>query len=221
MRYVSWAAFYEGGSDALYFDILFPRLIRDIVAREGTDVVEVPDIPAVKLGQQGRGIAHVAAEACAFRDAFDILFIHADTGGRAQESRLDDRASAYCLALAERCAWPKGQCITVSPRHETEAWLLADGLAVTDALGYCGSPNEIGLPEQAQDAERLHDPKQTLRDAIERVAGRRRSQSVSNIFPAVAQRQRLDELRRSRSFRDFETQLRQCLTALQCLPQVN
>ena len=146
MRYVSWAAFYEGTSDALYLDVLLPRVIRDLIASEGYDPIEVPDVPAVKLGAHSRDVEKVAAEACAFQSAYDVVFIHSDTGGRGLERGLADRAAAYCIAMATLCSWPSDRCVTITPRHETEAWLLADSSAVTAALGYKGDPGELGLP---------------------------------------------------------------------------
>lgn len=217
MRYISWAAFYEGPSDASYLDVLLPRVIRDLVANEGVVLVDVPEAAAVKLGAKGRAVDDVAAEACEFADAFDIVFIHADTGGRGQERTLENRSEAYCEAMARMCSWPIDRCITITPRHETEAWLLADNSAVTSALGYRGNPNAIGLPSSAAAAERLRDPKEVLRSAIEQVAGRRRSQNVANIFPAIAQRQDFTRLRQSGSFVTFEARLKDCLRSLQCL----
>jgi hypothetical protein len=217
MRYVSWAVFYEGPSDALYLDVLLPRVIRDLVAREAKFSVEIPDQPSVRLGALGRSVEKVAKEGCSFRDAYDVVFIHADTGGRNLEQTLPNRANAYCAALAARCDWPSDRCITITPRHETEAWVLADGEAITKALGYNGSPEEVGLPSDARGAEKLGDPKQVLSDAAEQIAGRRRGQKIENIFPAVAQRQRLERLRRSSSFIEFEERLRVCLRALSCI----
>ena len=217
MRYVSWAAFYEGPSDALYLDVLLPRIIRDLVAREGIQLVEVPDVPAVKLGGGGRSVEKVAREACDFREAYDVIFIHADIGGRGLEQGIANRADAYCRALTACCEWPEERCITITPRHETEAWLLADGEAVTTALGYNGAPAEVGLPGSARAAERLNDPKQVLSAAIEKIAGRRRVRRIDNLFPAIAQRQRLELLRRSASFVTFEGRLRDALRALGCI----
>jgi hypothetical protein len=171
----------------------------------------------VKLGAKGRSVDKVAEEACAFKQALDVIFIHADTGGRNIEQGLANRAEAYCAALAAQCAWPFECCITITPRHETEAWLIADGEAVTGALGYNGSPVEVGLPRDARAAERLNDPKHVLAAAIELVAGRRRSRSIDILFPAVAQRQRLEVLRGSTSFIQFEARLRQSLRALGCI----
>lgn len=217
MRYLSWAAFYEGPSDALYLDVLLPRILRNLITTNGADLVEVPDVPAVKLGKNGRAVDAVADEACVFRDAFDVVFIHADTGGRGLEQGLQNRADAYCLAMQGRCAWPEDQCVTLTPRRETEAWLLADGYAVTEALGYRGEPGEVGLPLDARAAERLADPKGVLRAAVELITGRRRRQPVENLFPAIGQRQRLDMLRQSASFSHFEDRLGDCLRSLRVL----
>lgn len=217
MRYVSWAAFYEGPSDALYLDVLLPRIIRNLITREGTQLVEVPDVPAVKLGARGRSVEKVAKEACAFREAYDVIFIHADMGGRGLALGVGDRADAYCAALKALCNWPAERCITITPRHETEAWLLADGEAVAGALGYNGDPVEVGLPIDARAAERLNDPKQVLAIAIEKIAGRRRMQRVDSLFPAIAQRQQIELLRRSASFAAFEERLRACLRTIGCI----
>lgn len=214
MKYLSWAAFYEGETDALYLDVLLPRVLRDLIANEGTDLVDVPDGPAVRLGQSDRTVERVAAEACEFRGAFDVVFIHADTGGRGVERNIVSRSQAYCSAMRAMCGWPDLQCVTITPRHETEAWLLADGSAVTSAFGYTGDPGEVGLPANAQAAERLVDPKATLRAAAEQISGRRRSQSVETIFPAIGQRQDLAKMRQSQSFLGFEDRLRSCLRSL-------
>lgn len=217
MKYLSWAAFYEGNSDALYLDVLLPRILRELITAHGEDLVDVPDVPAVRLGQNGRTIEAVAAEACAFREAFDLVFIHADTGGRALERNIDNRSQAYCDAMQAACGWPTDQCITLTPRHETEAWLLADATAITSALGYQGDPSEVGLPSNAKAAERLIDPKATLKASIEQISGRRRRQPIENSFPAIGQRQRMDALRASSSFQSFETRLRIALTAMRLI----
>ncbi len=214
MKYLAWAAFYEGSTDALYLDVLIPRILRDLILRLGTDLVEVPDGPAVRLGHEGRTIEAVAAEACRFSQAFDIVFIHADTGGRGLKQNLGNRSVSYCRAMREKCEWPESQCITVTPRHETEAWLLSDGEAVTSAFGYNGLPAEVGLPADAHAAERLHDPKAILTQAAQAIRGRRRSYDIATTFPAIAQRQNLASLRGSVSFSAFETRLEACLRSL-------
>ena len=73
MTYVSWATFHEGPSDALYFDVLLPRLIEEIITTEGVRHSDVPSNPSARLGAQGRSVDDVAKEACANKNAFEIF----------------------------------------------------------------------------------------------------------------------------------------------------
>lgn len=215
MTYVSWAALYEGDTDGAYFELLIPRVMEDIIMLRGTRHSTIPPAPAVRLR---RGpVEKVAEEACSARDAFHLVFIHADTGGRALEANLKSRSCSYCDAMHALCCFDHARCIPISPRHETEAWVLADPLAVTDALGYRGPPDSIGLPSNATDAERLSDPKTVLAAAVNRVRGRRRPFDVKQLFPAIAQRQSLGKLREANSFASFEISLLAALTSLGCI----
>jgi hypothetical protein len=218
MTYVSWAALYEGATDELYFDVLFPRLMETIVTADGIRNSDIPQRPAIVLGSRGRSLDDVAGEICATRKAFVLLFIHADVGGRALEVGLEARSSTYCRRAFELCGWSLKRCIAVTPRHETEAWILTDPLAVTSALGYNGNPSDIGLPNDARAAERLPDPKATLEAAVKKVRGRRRrSMNIGHLYSAIAQRQSFDALRASSSFRDFEFRLRVGLADIGCI----
>jgi hypothetical protein len=215
MTYVSWAAIYEGETDSAYFDILIPRMMEDIVMVRGTGQSNIPTAPAIRLRRGD--VKAVAQQACKARDAFHLIFIHADTGGRNLEADLEGRSGAYCEAMQVLCNWPPVRCITISPRHETEAWVLADPQAVTSALGYRGQPASIGLPSSADQAERLGNPKAVLAGAVSKVRGRRRAFDVKQIFPAIAQRQSLANLRQAGSFGAFEASVLAALADLGCI----
>ena len=215
MTYVAWAVLYEGSTDRAYFDVLIPRLMEEIVLFYGIRSCTIPTNPAILLSRGS--VAEVAKEACEASQAFHICFIHADTGGRSLEASLEYRSTAYCQAMHDLCKWPPARCIFVSPRKETEAWILSDGKAVVSALGYAESPASIGLPMTAAEAEGLADPKSTLKYAVRQVRGRRRFLSEDALFPAIAQRQSFDILRRSRSFADFERNLRVALADIGCV----
>ena len=214
MIYVAWAVLYEGETDATYFNVLIPRLMEDL-AIAGTKLPTIPVLPAIRLRRAGP--EDVAKEACSASEAFFVVFIHADTGGRAISSSLPQRSVAYCEAMRRQCGWRSERCVLISPRHETEAWALADPRAVTDTLGYRGTPASIGLPLTAAEAEQLVDPKATLSRAVAEVRGRRRTVDLTQILPAIAQRQAFTELRKSASFRDFEAKVRTALDDLGCL----
>jgi hypothetical protein len=156
MTYVSWGVLYEGNTDAAYFDILIPRIMEEIILARGTRHSTIPATSAIRLRRGS--VEEVAHEACAAKEAFHLVFIHADTGGRHLESDLGERLDAHCQAMQSLCDWPPARCVTIAPRHETEAWVLTDPQAIASALGYRGPPVAIGLPQSPAQAERLGRP---------------------------------------------------------------
>lgn len=210
MTYLPWAAFCEGPSDHAYFDVLLPRLMDEISRIDGKRNVVIPDSPVVVKAADRSGEA-IAAEICRSAAAIGIVFVHADTGGRAAAETLHARGSRFCELANERCGWQRERCVVVAPRHETEAWVLADPDAVLDALGYAGTAADLGLPANAAQAEALPDPKAILGAAIDEVVGRRRRPGPSLFFARIAQAQSMEALRRSQSFRQFEADLRRAM----------
>lgn len=215
MTYVSWAALYEGATDQLYFDVLIPRIMDEMILDAGIRNSTIPVAPALLL-RRGSADA-IARELCASQRSFHIVFIHADTGGRAVERSIGERGGSVPQLANELCDWPVDRCILIAPRHEMEAWILADPHAVCDSLGYNGAPDAIGLPLNARAAERLPDPKAILSAAITQVRGRRGHLTPVQLFPAVAQRQSLDALRSTASFRQFEAAIAAALRSLGCI----
>jgi len=212
MTHVSWAALYEGATDAAYFDVLIPRMMEDIIVGRKLGPATIPLAPALNFPRKTP--QEVAQRACAARAAFELLFIHADAGGRNLANGLAARSNAYCEAMQSHCDWPRVRCIVVAPRHETEAWVLADPDAVTAALGFRGRPESIGLPVSGTEAERLPDPKSVLGAAIRQVRGRRRRVEPGQLFPAIAQRQSVVQLRLAPSFARFDHNLAAALADL-------
>jgi len=211
--YLAYALFCEGPSDSSYFEVLLPRVIESTVLRAGRVTVDVPERPAVSLGRSGRTVDEVAAEACDRREAFHIVFVHADTGGRGQRATVGYRSSAYCRKMHELCEWRSERCVLLRPAPMTESWALADPYAVLDTLGYRGAPTDLGLPADAEQAEDHPNPKTCLDSALRTVRGNRRPRGDS-LLPAIAQRQSIDALGRSRSFREFEVSLQGVLQDL-------
>jgi len=217
MTYISWASLYEGSTDRSYFDVLIPRIMEELTQQFGKRAVTIPINPAVDLGVFGRNPDRVAQEVESNASSFHLLFLHLDVGGRAQEATLPRRIEEYVSAIRQRCDWREDRCIIVAPRHETEAWVMADPKSVCDALGYRGPLDPLGLPVSAADAERLPDPKAVLERAVSTVSGRRARRGGSQIFSRIAQIQPLAELRGSQTYRRFEENLKVGLSSLGCL----
>ena len=214
--YIAWAAFYEGPTDRAYFDVLIPRVVDEILAAKGNRPVQIPATPAVHLGRRSREVAAVAEEICREREAFHLLFVHADTGGRALEREIATRREAFAEAASQRCNWPGDRTAFISPRHETEAWALADGKAVCRALGFNGAPNELDLPPTAAAAERIIDPKRKLDEVAQSVSQRAYRRGAAKLLPLIAQEQTIDILRGCPSFQEFETSLSRCFLSIGC-----
>ena len=211
--YLAYALFCEGSSDYSYFEILVPRVIESAVLKAGNVPVDVPERPSLRLGRRGRSVDDVAEEACDGREAFHLVFVHADTGGRGQQTRLEPRSTAYCERMHEICALRPERCVLLRPTSMTESWALADPEAVLDTLGYRGAPSELNLPPCAAQAEAHPDPKACLDSALRSVRGPRRSRGET-LLPAIAQRQSIDALRETSSFQRFELSLRAALQDL-------
>lgn len=210
--YLAYGVLYEGSSDAQYFDVLIPRILEDLIARKAVCMVDFPATPTVRLGKNGRTVEAVAREICLAREAVHIVFVHADTGGRALESGIGARSDAYCLQAHAECGFPPEACICIKVRHETEAWALGDPQAIHKALGFSG---RLDLPGSALAAERLPDPKTILENAVRKARDSRfRKRDVSRLLPTIALNQSIDLLMNSTSFRSFYEDTAKALASL-------
>lgn len=214
--YVSWAAFYEGTTDQSYLNTLIPRLLEEILRVEGKRPTIVPEAPLL-LGQFGRSRQEVAREICANKDAFHLLFVHADTGGRAVAAGIADRREAYIEQANLLCQFEPRRAIFVSPRSEIEAWALCDVDALKTALGVKKFPATVAIPTTAQAAEALVDPKATFSQIINSTSRRRRKVKAGSVLPSIALEQNFEELRNSTSFVEFEESLRHSLRGFDLL----
>ena len=215
MTWLSWAAGYEGTSDRRYFELLIPRLIEDLVCSRGT--VHRVDIPTQAAVLLKRGAAEVMArQGCAERQAIALVFIHVDAGGRGQGPGNVLRAAACCEAMGRLCAWPPARCIPVVPAREMESWVIADPRAVAGVLGFRGELGRLGLPTSPEEAERVADPKASLREAVRIARGDGRRVDIGELLGGIAQRQDLGRLRQAASFARFERDLLAALIDLRC-----
>lgn len=212
--YLSWATFYEGSSDADYFNVLIPRLLESILNEEGVRPYDVALAPSIEFGNHSRDFDEVAQLICDRRQEFDILVVHSDLGGRALATSVQNRREALVLRSSEICGFEQERAVMLSPKKELEAWALADGTAICAAFGITRLPLDL-LPRSPKAVETLDDPKIALLD-IGRFVGQRRPKGI---LVRIAQEQSLATLRRLPSFQEFETSLRSALMHQGCLPR--
>ncbi|QRI65104.1 hypothetical protein JQ506_09060 [Shinella sp. PSBB067] len=206
--YLSWSAFYEGATDAQYFNVLIPRVLDDIIRGCGKRPCDVAEFPAVEFGIGERSFESVAKQICARKNEFHIIFVHADLGGRGQAVNVAQRREKLIQKAKEMCGFDPRVAVMLSPEKELEAWALSDVAAVKAALGVNAVPGNL-MPATPAAAERLLDPKANFDEIVKSVI---RKRSVARqILVRIAQEQSIRELRRSSSFKAFEACLREVL----------
>jgi hypothetical protein len=207
--YLSWSAFYEGASDALYFNVLIPRILDEIVRECGKRPCDVGEFPAVEFGVESRSFDEVAQMICARKNEFHIIFVHADLGGRGQASNVKQRREQLIQRAQEICGFDSRIAVMLSPEKELEAWALSDIVAVKAALGVTVIHSNL-MPDTPAAAEKLIDPKANLEGIVKSVVRKRRS-AIPQTLVRIAQEQSIEQLRRTSSFSEFESSLRRVL----------
>ena len=217
MRYLGLALFAEGPTDHRFLRPVLSRLTEDICLRECPEQVEMGAMLEIHSpgpasdAPRGERI-FMAAEGS--QAAWHILFVHADGAGSPSVAKAKQIIPAF-----ERIATNlegMGEAVAVVPVRETEAWALCDPDAIRTVLGITLSNKDMGLTGHTR-VESIADPKATLQDIGERVAGRRgarRKLGSKRFLPRLGEYVALDRLRGVPAFQQLETDLREALTQL-------
>lgn len=214
MRWLGTALYAEGPTDVRFLQPLLQRACAQIcltgcnVPVEVSDVLDLQPRPGTRGQPRAQRIAAAAREA---RDAWSILFIHADADS-GQERAIQERIEpARALLHAEWGA----RSVAVVPVRMTEAWVLADFQALRGAFGTTKNEHELGLVDAlAHGPDRLNDPKATLEAAFRASRGGRRARSVAPYFGLIGETASFDELRKLDAYRRMEGELRLTLQTL-------
>ena len=174
MNYLAWALFAEGPTDIRYLETLLPRIVLHLVhGTEGPEAM-VPDYPVDVFGVGCRDLDAAAAKICMANDAFQLLFVHGDTGSPAQEQHLGNRTCALCVRVENECGLIRDRCVIVAPRRETEAWCLVDKAAIRSACGVGDGFDLSFIPDSANAIESIRDPKAIMKQIQEALSGGKR-----------------------------------------------
>lgn len=164
MRYLSAGLIGEGSTDDRFLPGLLTRALEDICLTEFTDEVEVADVRPLRSRTGPHNLDEVMALVDEQYGSFGIVFFHRDQGP--SRERLERE---WLTPLRSRWVSRAERLVPVVPVRETEAWMLADGVALRGALGVTWPDHEIGVPRSAREVERIADPKVPLRRLGQRV----------------------------------------------------
>ncbi len=214
MNYLAWALFAEGRTDIRYLETLLPRVVLHLIQRAVGPEAMVPDFPVDVFGVDCRDLDTAAVKICTASEAFQLLFVHGDTGSPAQEQHLENRTCALCGRVESRCGILRDRCVVVAPRQETEAWCLVDKAAIRSAYGVGNGFDLSFIPDAANVIESIQDPKDVLRQIHNSLPGGRRRKNPPIPYANLGQIQDLSRLMLLPSFKSFELRLIAALRTL-------
>jgi hypothetical protein len=220
-RYLGLALFAEGPRDHRFLVRLLGRVAEEICAREATMTIEIGNVlelesPPDLEADRATRITEAAREAF---PAWNVLFIHSDSGGNAERAR-EQQVDPARIRVEQEFNTALHRCVAVVPIRETEAWALADGDALRDAFGTSLDNIVLGIPTRPRDVEHVLDPKKALENAFRTAQGGRRSRRHKPGAPyleRIADSVRLDVLAQLPAFSTFRQEF---TTALQDLNYV-
>jgi|GEM_PF-369510 len=217
MRYLGLALYAEGPTDYYFLKPLLRRVCESLCACQGVVPLEIGDILELDdpvESRDERRAERIATTASASRDAWHILFLHADGSGNPDRVREEQVAPAMRCLEAELGV--EYGSVAVIPVRETEAWLLADGDSLRRAFGINRSDQELGIPSLARDVEGIPDPKQVLEAACVMTASRRRGRrkKASAFFELIGELVSIDTLRQIPAFKAMHDELSETLQRL-------
>lgn len=220
MHYLGLALYAEGKTDYYFLRPLLQRLCEELCTQEASQAVEVSTVLALdhpESKQDASREVRILAAAEQARDAWRILFVHADAAGNATHAR-EQLTQPAIDQLRQRFA-AQGVGVAVVPVRETEAWAINDGDALRQVFGTTLSDAEMGIPQTSAAVESTADPKAVLNTAFDatRPSGRRKRQGVSPMLNAIGEQVSFARLRQLQAFFSLENELRLALTQLRIL----
>jgi hypothetical protein len=215
LRLGLWA---EGPSDIEFLQRVLFRSTYESVHDAVDFVVDIDptflriDLPSNQLSRRQRiadAFAPVVGEGTA-----TIVFVHSDSDGDAEGAQQRNVQPGLEL-LAERVVGHRFAGVPVIPVRNTEAWALADPVALKEVIGTGLDDAALGLPEELARSplvvERLAHTKDVLKAvhlATSRHTPRRRVRPVERLIPTgLGDAINLNRLRQLQAFQRFEADL--------------
>ena len=202
-RYLQPVLYAEGPTDHEFLSALIERLLIELLV--DVEIREVDRFRDFDTRVSGRErlveIATRDVDASRRPKRWHVLFIHADAKGQPASARAAN-VDAFRAKIHDRVDASSCSVVGIVPKHETEAWFIADGDAVRNALGVTLVDSALGVVTP-KNAERDNDPKATLDGIVKRATGGRQPVPRELLSQFVS----FDVLRRFSQFATFEQEL--------------
>ncbi len=179
----------EGATERRFLPILVRRTLEYCLLQYGATNVDILDPIWVRLHSQPNYLEQRISEAARQCSGYHILMVHADADARTADTAIQERINPG-FERARRTGATSPELVEVVPIRSTDAWMLADEIALAVVLGTTMTRNELGLPPHVRDVERDLNPKSTLQQAIKQVeqrSTRRRRIDFESIHSPLAE----------------------------------
>lgn len=222
MEELRLALYAEGTTDEQFLPSILQRTCEQLIAKNNQTAMNILDPKVIaknkNIAKRDESILQAA------RDAFDfhILVIHADADSHTQERALQERFQPghklVQLSNEQVCK----NLVPIVPIYMTEAWLLADNDALRQVIGTNMKAQELGLLQKAKLIETDSNPKQTLKNIVQKAYANRskRHQQVdlSIIYRSLGRSIRLEQLGNLKAYNQFVYDLTATLQKLALIP---
>ena len=217
MNVLVLALYAEGSTDNRFLPPIIQRTAERIITEYGQDLVDVSELVIVPK-QQCQHREECILNAARHVHHCHALIVHSDADGRTLDRALSERIQpGFDLVYRTDKAACK-HLVPVIPVQMIEAWMLADHGALCAVIGTDLSPQKLGLPNRPTEVERDANPKQTLREVIQKAVShrprRRRQFDFSNHQEYLAHMINLDTLNSVPSYREFVVNFKKTLAEL-------
>lgn len=223
MRNLELALYCEGPTDQLFLSIIIQRTSRKILEQYGQRSINIPRVERIEINKTGLRQDECVWQAACKATKYHILIVHCDadrsTGERAFSERFQPGYERVQQTAGKVCK----NLLAIIPIRMTEAWMLADHEAWRDVVETDLRIQELGLPRRARQVESIGDPKQTLKQVLQRIysdkARRHRQTDIVVLYEPLANAIRLERLNEVPAYYKFREDLIRALSNLKFIIQ--
>lgn len=219
------ALYAEGRSDERFLPVLLQRSMTDWLGSHSSRIVDVLEPLIVNPARRGDRAERILAAAKQI-SGYHLLFVHADADDNTSQRAYTERIAPGVARISAARTAGEAVCagvIPIIPVQMVEAWLLADADTLCNVIGAAPSPRQLEIPLRPDEIERITDPKQRLREIMQRAYAsrprRRRAVELGELYEPLANQIRLAELERLPSYQQYLSDLDSVLRRLHFVPE--